>query len=216
MSALPTIPPPPEALADPYPPRFEPAPELGAWLRETIIDGGAPLCNPDHRHLRFLDVGFLWTNVGYRKQGRWVRGEARVAQPTGSNDWLFARQELQLRAYFPDQPDARPIPDFLITLDARYVMQRLADGDPAAVLALLEHELYHCAQKTRDGLPVFGDDGRPKPAIRPHDVEEFHRVARRYGAATPALRGLAQALEEGPTVAPAEQHGVCGTCGAAL
>ena len=35
--------------------------------------------------------------------------------------------------------------------------------------ALIDHELYHC---------IFKDD---KPAMRPHDVEEFNEILGRYG-----------------------------------
>lgn len=208
MSELPTIPAPPEALTEPYPPVFEPAPALPAWVRDVFLKETSALHNPDHAHLKHARLAFLWTNVDYAKKGKRVLGEARLGEPSGSNAWMVGRQALQLEQWFGH------VPDFLITLDAAYASRQLED-EPAAVLALLEHELYHCVQDTdSSGMPAFDrKTGRPKWTIAPHDIEEFHGVARRYGAVTPAMQAFAAALEEGPTVAPAAVQGVCGSCG---
>jgi hypothetical protein len=44
-------------------PTFVPAPELEKWLRSTFIEEAAPLQNDDHFHLRFAQVGVLWTSI---------------------------------------------------------------------------------------------------------------------------------------------------------
>ena len=66
------------------PDRFEPAPEVEAWIRTVFIDPYAPLHNPDHQHLEFATLGVLWTNKSYRKQQRWILGQAE--DPKGGLD----------------------------------------------------------------------------------------------------------------------------------
>ena len=69
--------------------------------------------------------------------------------------------------------------DFLILLNRNW--WRIAT--PIQREALLFHELYHCAQAVgADGELRFTDAGMPVWAIRPHDIEEFGAVVRRYGA----------------------------------
>ena len=94
---------------------------------------------------------------------------------------------------------------------------RLDKGTPYAVCALIEHELYHCAQDTdADGFPAFDSQtGRPKWTIDPHDVEEFVGVAERYGAATDDLQRMQGALRRGPTVEEAAVEAAC-SCGAPI
>jgi len=53
-------------------------------------------------------------------------------------------------------------------------------------LALLDHELFHCA--IQDG----------KPFLRPHDVEEFYGVIARYGAWWPGGRRFVMAIQMSP------------------
>lgn len=205
---IPTLPAPPAEFAEPYPPRFEPAAAMPGWIQAVFLEETSNLHNADHRHLEHATLGVLWTNVEYVKKGKRVLGEARLGKPSGSNAWAKGRQEQQLRAWFDR------VPDFLITLDALYVADRLQEDDGPAVLALIEHELYHCAQKTdKHGMPAFSKKtGRPKWTIRPHDLEEFAGIARRYGAATPDMRAFADALDEGPAMAEATIRGVC-ACG---
>lgn len=208
MSRLPTIPTPPDELTDPYPPLFKPAPDLPGWIEAAFIDPESTLHNPDHRHLEHARLAVLWTNVENVTKGRRILGQAKIGEPSGSDTWSTGRQEQQLERWFGR------VPDFLITLDSLYVTKNLSEN-PAAVLALIEHELYHCAQDTdKHGMPAFNRrTGRPKWTIRPHDIEEFVGVAKRYGAVTAEMAAFRDALENGPTVAPAAIQGVCGTCG---
>jgi Putative phage metallopeptidase len=89
----------------------------------------------------------------------------------------------------------------------------LSECSAAQICAIVEHELYHCAQALDAfGDPKFTEDGEPVWAIRPHDIEEFSGVVRRYGAVLPDQKRFIEALKQGPTIAAAHINGVCGTC----
>lgn len=185
---------------------FLPAPDLAEWARATFIDDSAPLLNEDHHHLQRASIGFLWTSVRNSRQMRLIVGQAEVGQPRGAmGKWPKARAEQQLEDWFGE------IPDFLITLDADYASQ----CEDATFCALVEHELYHCAQDIDAfGQPKFRQDGRPAFAMRGHDAEEFIGIVRRYGAghAAGGVQGLVEAANRRPEIAKAEIAGVCGTC----
>lgn len=202
-AAIATLPVPPPELSRPGLPAFAPAPELEAWVRATIINDAGALYNREHRHLQYAEIGMLWTNVRYEKRQRHIVGEARIGQPTGSNAWSKALRERQLRQWFGQ------VPDFVITLDAVW----FARADAAYRLAVIEHELEHCSQATDDyGAPRFGRDGRPRFAIKGHDLEIFVSQVRRYGAYNEALRELRGVLERGPTLDIGMIEALCGTC----
>jgi len=84
---------------------------------------------------------------------------------------------------------------------------------------LVEHELHHVAHATdKWGNPAFyRDTGKPKLAIRGHDVEEFVDVVRRYGTgpSIQPLAALVAAAQAGPEIADAAIAGACGVCIAA-
>lgn len=184
---------------------FAPAPDLLAWVREQIIEEGGHLHNPDHAHLKDAVIGFLWTNVGNTKNQRQILGQAEKPQYQGGK-WQKARQEFQVRQWFGE------IPDFIITIDAYWADQ----ADDVAFCALVEHELYHCAQALDEyGEPKYDKQtGLPKYAIRGHDVEEFVGVVRRYGVGDPEgpLAELLMAVADGPQVARLNVARACGTC----
>ncbi|HYG66356.1 MAG TPA: putative metallopeptidase [Anaeromyxobacteraceae bacterium] len=207
---LPTI---PEAASPFAAEAFVPDDALAAWVRDTLIAEGAPLLNRDHAHLDAADLAFLWTQSPCRVRGKVVVGRAHLGEPQGSDDWLKGLKRDHLTRLFGR------VPDFYIVLSTGFAMDRLREGDEGAVLALIEHELYHCAQDHVPGfpgIPRFTADGRPKWRMRPHDVEQFVGVTRRYGPQGPAERAMAEAAERGPTVARASYAGVCGTCAAAF
>jgi hypothetical protein len=193
-------------MLDPLAPAaFVPTPELADWVRRTFVEDGAPLLNEEHLHLRAADIGFLWTNVQNRRQGRTVLGQAELGTPQGANGgaWGRARALIQRREWFGE------VPDFIITLDAGYG----SDCSPAEFCALVEHELYHCAQaKDPFGMPRFHRDGSPVFTMRGHDVEEFVGVVRRYGADAAHVRALVDAANRPPEVAGASIAQACGTC----
>lgn len=196
-----TVPQPPETLFESLI-SFAPSEELEGWARTMFIADDAQLYNPEHSHLQFAIMGFLWTtytNVtkGHRVIGMAERFNARC------NKWKRARQEQQIKRWFGD------VPDFIITIDA----EAWKESTNPQRFALIEHELYHCAQYTIQGIPQFNDQtGKPKFTIRGHDVEEFVGVVERYGADATGIQDMVKAANKGPEIAPAKIDGLCGTC----
>jgi len=192
------------------------APRLRDWTREVFIQEGGALQNTDHEHLQHARIGMCWTTVEWYRKGKRIAGEAQLARPQGSNAWSKARERRQLRRWFGEYFGGQ-LPDFLITIDAGYVQERLDEDDPFAVCALVEHELYHCAQDTdSEGFPAFDrDTGRPRWTIAPHDLEEFTGVAERYGAARDDIQKMQAALRRGPTVEAVDVEAAC-ACGASV
>ena len=187
---------------------FVPAPEALLWIRETFIESihGSVLHNEEHMHLAMAKLGVLWTNAENARHGRTIIGTAEVPTIQG-NRWLRGRMFQQLREWFGETPD------FLITLSAPYAAQA---GD-AEFCALVEHELYHCAQKLDAyQCPAFSKEtGVPLWAIRGHDVEQFTGIVRRYGADAAGVRALVEAAKEHeahPVFPATAIAGACGTC----
>lgn len=182
---------------------FEPAPEIAEWANETFIDQTSILPNEDHIHLRGLHIGFLWTNVENTRRQRRILGTAQLLPPTGDK-WSAGRAEAQLLAWFGDMPDA------LIIIDA--VMAETMDD--WQFMALVEHELYHIAQKQdMFGGPVFNrETGKPVLEMRAHDVEEFVGVVKRYGATSPELRDMVRAVNQGAQLSETSIARACGVC----
>jgi hypothetical protein len=194
---------PPEHLADPYaPPTFRPAAELDAWARQSFIDEGAWMENPDHAHLRMAHIGWLWTNVEMKRHGRRFLGMCEHPMVTAAT-WSKARGEHQMRQWF------EKVPDFVITIFAPVA----AEMDDRQFCALVEHELYHAAQaKDEWGQPKFSDaTGAPMFAMRGHDVEEFVGVVERYGSTSPALSTMVESVNAGPLF---DDDGIAFACGA--
>lgn len=196
----------------PQPPRqvLEPLPvtvpdlELADWIYKQFIDNGATWQNEDHEHLQEAYVACAWTNVDQNRQMNMVAGMAEIPTIQG-NVWQKARHDQQIIEWFGRKPD------FLLTFFAPYVV----DAEDAAFCALLDHELYHCAQKKDAfGAPKFRDDGTPCFGIRGHDVEEFVGVARRWGvdACAGKSRAFVQAANAEPTIARANISLMCGNC----
>lgn len=185
---------------------FVPDLELGAWARETFIDGGGSLVNYEHSHLVDAKVGFLWTNIVNNKDQVQIVGTAEIAVPPGGKVWHKGRTAQQLLTWFAE------IPDFLITLYAPYA----SEADDATFCATVEHELLHCAvqldkygEKRFDRLtnaPIWG--------MRAHDVEEFVSIVERYGpgAAAGKTMQLVEAANRTPLIARADIARACGTC----
>jgi Putative phage metallopeptidase len=183
---------------------FVPAPELESWMRLTFIDEGAPLQNEDHVHLRYAQIGVLWTSIENSRHGRGVVGQAERGDPTAMGKWAKARAELQICEWFGDMPD------FILTFDASYASM----CTDAQFRSLVEHELAHCGVE-RDvyGAPKFRKStGLPAFTLVGHDVEEFVGVVRRYGADATGVRALVEAANATPTVAAAAIGAACGSC----
>lgn len=195
---------PPASLSPDQPAAFVPAPEISDWIRRAILSPSGSLFNDEHEHLTGAEIGCLWTSEPHTRQQRTVVGMAEIPVLRG-NRWAKGRHDQQLREWFGF------FPDFLLTFAADHASQR----DDASWCALVEHELFHCAQAVdRFGGPKFHDDGRPVYAIKGHDCEEFVGVVRRYGAGAAAggVADLVKAARRRPEIAAARILGACGTC----
>ncbi|MBX6798711.1 hypothetical protein ISE74_27465 [Pseudomonas aeruginosa] len=179
------------------------SPAIGVWdwvQREILADTGS-IHNPEHAHLIDANIRVLWASSGFTKQGRYVLGQAEQVM-FRAGGWQKARQEQQMREWFGEEPD------FLITLAADYCSQ----CSDVEFCSLLEHELFHIAQKTDEfGAPKFSSDGMPILYLRGHDVNEFVGVVRRYGASE-AVQEMIDAASKPPEVAKINIARACGTC----
>ena len=184
--------------------RFVPAPDLLEWIRATFLDEASPLFNIEHAHLRDAALGVLWTNCDNSRQMRAVIGQAELMPPMAMGKWQRARAIQQIEEWFDGMPD------FLLTFSA----PAAAGMDDPSFCALVEHELYHAAQKLdKYGMPAFNKDtGKPIFVLRGHDVEEFVGVVARYGAEAAGVSAMVDAAKAGPTIGRASIAGVCGTC----
>lgn len=185
-------------------PSFVPAPEVADWSKKHLLTEGAALYNPEHRHLEFADIGFLWAAGGFVKQMRRIIGQTEEVTFRCSA-WQKGRQEQQMSEWFGS------VPAYLITLDAEYCAQ----CTDIEFCALVEHELYHIGhQKDHYGQPSFTRDGLPKLAIRGHDVEEFVGIVQRYGVGDPdgQIAKMVKAAKERPAVGRVNIAQACGTC----
>lgn len=195
-------------LKRPKPPKvmtqFLPAPEIFEWVQHTLFDSASKLYNEDHEHLHHLEMpqlSFLWADGGFKKQGKFILGQCEKVM-FNCGGWKKERQEMQMCDWFGD------VPDFLITLDARFC----AECSDVEFCALVEHELYHIAQALNDsGMPKFGKDGNPSLAIQSHDVEEFFGVVRRYGA-NESVKKITRLANSNPEIAKIDIAHACGTC----
>lgn len=183
--------------------RFVPAFDLRDWIADTFLSEESDLFNADHAHLRDAVLGVLWTNCDNSRNMRSVIGQAELMPPAAMGKWQKARAAQQVEEWFGTMPD------FLLTFSAP-----AAHGmDDASFCALVEHELYHCAQGLDlFGMPKFRKDGSPVFAIKGHDVEEFVGVVARYGAKAAGVEQMAEAAQRRPLIGEASIAGVCGTC----
>lgn len=189
---------------------YLPAPEVVDWLRAEILAEDGAIANREHVHLADADLLAVWTWEPNRRKMRTVCATAEIPRPMGGG-WSKGRH-LDLIQAWAGRAHYDPAPDFLLTFFAP-VCETL---DDASWCALVEHELYHCAQARDEfGQPRFHrDTGRPIFAIRGHDVEEFVGVVRRYGAGASAgsTLELVEAARKRSEVAPASVAAACGVC----
>lgn len=196
---------PPDWIFEHDTPSFAPAPELWTWIKAIFLNPEHQLFNEDHFHLgafRYPEIAVMWAQCGFKKQGRFVVGQAEKIM-INAGGWKKERQEEQYLQWFNE------VPEYLITIDATYAKQ----ANDIDFCALIEHELYHIAhKKDKYGVPSYNrETGKPNLAIQGHDVEEFTGVVRRYGASHD-VQEMVKAANARPTVAKADVHHACGTC----
>lgn len=173
-------------------------------MRAAFLGETSPLFNVDHDHLHHATLGVLWTAVENRRQELAVVGTAERPLFRG-NAWQKERQRYQLEQWFGFEPD------FLITLSAEYA----GNTDDTSWCSLVEHELYHCAQKLDEwGTPKFTRTGEPIWTLRGHDVEEFVAIIERYGPAAGAgsTKRFIEAAQRKPKIGARQVASACGTC----
>ncbi len=195
---------PPQEFEEASQHRFAPSPALSEWVKTAYLAEDGPLFNPDHQHLQRARIGFLWTNVPCKKQMRSVAGTAEIPGGRGSV-WSKARVQYQLDQWF------RFRLHFLITLDAPYALE----CDDIHFAALVDHELYHCAQAVDAfGCRRYTKDGDPVFSLRGHDVSEFTGVVRRFGmeGASAGVKEFVEAANQPPQFSAASISRVCGSC----
>ncbi len=203
-----SFPSPPKEITESFQPLFRPDHDLRDWALNTFVHDGAILQNPDHAHLQFADILFVWSSVCFRSKGKGVVGTAQRGIQQGGGP---GKKEY-LESFYREWNGGHKLPDFIITICAPYVIE----ADPASICSLIDHELYHCGQERDEfGYPKYTDSGLPKFALRDHDISEFVGVVKRYGdLGDRSMIDLRDALNATPTISRAQSdRAVCG-CGA--
>lgn len=186
--------------------QIEPSTELADWILNTFVHEDSRLCNEDHAHLRTANIAAIWTNVEFEDGLMPVAGMAEIVRVNGK-PWPRAERTDHLCLLHGNIPQAR------IWIYAPFAVSL----DDAAFCALIEHELYHLAQKVdKDNQPVFDEEGRPVLTTRNHDVGEFIEVVRRYGvgAVHPNVKKMVEAAKTKALLNSSSIHAACGTCAA--
>lgn len=130
-------------------------------------------------------IAFLLKEGELKHRGQHAAGLASLPDAQGAMKPLFAWLLETVLGYEPD---------WLIIISKDWWDEAKAIDREALVC----HEALHCGQlKDKYGEPRFAPTGDPVVGILPHDTEEFHAVARRYGAWTPDLVEMKAALIEG-------------------
>lgn len=184
--------------------KFVPDAALSKWLFNHFIAPDGQLFRVEHKHLKFAQIGCVWTNAPLKLKGNAIAATAEMPSVQG-NAWARARFSQQLREWFGVEPD------FLLTFYAPECAKR----DDASFCALCRHELLHCGQKRdREGALRFDKDGLPCFCIRGHDVEEFNAVVEDFGVSCCGERAIefARLARRSPLIAPARIALACGRC----
>ena len=188
--------------------QIEPSVELQEWLMNTFLHEDGELCNEDHAHLRTANIAAIWTNVEYEDGLMPVAGMAEIVKVNGK-PWARAERVDHLCLLHGNVPTGR------IWLYAPYV----ATLDAASICALVEHELYHFAQRvSKDGEPMFDEENRPVLVKRDHDFGEFLGVVERYGvgAVHANIGKLIEIAKRKPLIERASIQIACGSCAAGV
>lgn len=188
--------------------QIDPSVDLQEWLMNTFVHEDGELCNEDHAHLRMANIAAIWTNVEYEDGLMPVGGMAEIVKVNGK-PWTRTERIDHLCLLHGDIPQAR------IWIYAPYA----ATLDDFSFCALLEHELYHFAQRLgKDGEPMFDEDNRPVLVKRAHDCSEFLGVVERYGvgAVHPNIGKLVEIAKRKPLLQRASIQIACGSCAAGV
>ena len=195
---------------------FLPAKELHDFIRRAFIEEGAPFYRDEYEHLRWARIAVQWTNTPKVKAMVAWAACARLIT-TGGDKWSKAKELQLLREWYGgwwedvDEETGLPaLPDFELTFYGPCAtVEECSDITFAARCA---HELLHCAQDEKDGEKQWGDDGRPKFAMRDHGVSTWVEVGEDFGPVERGVPELMAALAKAPRFPGATVSGLCGTC----
>lgn len=153
--------------------------ELGTLLIETVTD---------HEHLQMATVGYVFRDDEIRRHGKVVVAEAILCERILQADKRWGR----MVKWTIQRILGVELPTFLVLID-----RNLWEGyDADQRLALVDHELRHCAQAVEDDgeTPKFTKDGDPVWTIKGHDLEAFCGEVTFSGLWTPELLDMAIAI----------------------
>lgn len=144
---------------------------------------------PEHEHLQSAVVAFIFRDDELRSRGRVVAAEAILVERILQSERRYSRL---VKWAIGRILGTETMPDFIVLID-RNIWGGL---DLDERLALIDHELMHCAFQTEDDgvTQKFTRDGSPKWRIRGHDVEEFTSVIGRNGLWNDELREMARVM----------------------
>lgn len=210
--------------ARPYPPpalfeedlegAFARAEDVEEWIRRNFIEPDGVFFDDVHEPLQDAYIGVLWATKEVRIRGLVPAGTASMPQRSvghmsghAKEMWLW-----QMRRMFGTEDEPGAVPDFLITLTAKWA----ARCEDVEFCATSMHELLHCGQETldgkRDGPLRFKKNGSRVWTMWPHGVETFPEVAAAFGAVERGVKDLAAALSKPPRFGAAEIDIACGIC----
>ena len=138
-------------------------------------------------HLEEARVLYLLTTDDLKIKGQRKSGMALQPTAMGQNRKLYL---WAISALFEADPDA-------IVLIQEEDWGELTDTQR---LALVFHELRHIVHKhSRDGEPLYDQEGNPTLEIVGHDIEEFHGVVEEFGAWHAGLEEFREKLGSDPS-----------------
>lgn len=191
---------------------FFSAPEVEKFMRDLFISDEGPFHDRTHSHLRRARLKVLWTNNEIRIGGDRKAVVAMMPQNKGLGKLDKDLWSFMMRMFF------RVEPHFLIILDAR-LAARASDRE---FLLTCSHELTHCAQERKDGVPQYRqgvkdykDIYAPKFKMRPHDHEIFTsdlRFGARAVLGPEAVDAVLRSEFDGPEISDDYIRSMCGTC----
>lgn len=126
------------------------------YERATDVEAVArDLINDSHPHLGPVRIEFVFITEAPTVNGKVVWGRAKKI--SGLNAWLAS-----------DTQEVVTPEEFFVIEIVKPIWQQL---DEKSRKALTEHELMHCDVDLETG----------RLSIRPHDLEEFNAIVRKYG-----------------------------------
>ncbi len=138
--------------------QFQNAPEVRRIANKLI--------GQHHRHLLGLRLEYVFISKTDKD------GVQQPIESKGKQTWGRAKKVSGLNAYLArergDGDEEFEGDDFFVIEISLYAWQRISEEQ---MLALVDHELCHCALNPDSGTPE----------IRPHDVEEFSEIVKRHG-----------------------------------